>query len=181
MTGGPSLEWPTVPTLAELPAPPKRVILHWTAGRYVASTDERTHYHYLAQSDGQIVSGVPVANNMRQLARGSVDYAAHTRGFNSFSVGMAACGMMGAIQGGDLGRFPLLEGQVKSLCRFAGYCCRLWDLPVTQDTVFTHAEAPRLHGVSQAGKWDIDVLPWLPDLTPEQVGQWLRAQVAEGP
>lgn len=175
------MAWPEIPSVVDLPTAPQRIILHWTAGGHNASSFDREHYHYLVtgQDEPQVVPGVEVAANMRQLGNSSIGYAAHTRGMNSFSVGVSACGMLGAIQGKTFGDFPIKEGQVKEMCRFVAACCQVWGLPVTQDTVFTHEEAQRLHGVPQRAKWDISVLPWMPDLTPEQVGQWLRAQVAE--
>lgn len=169
-------DWPEVPPVEALPARPRRIILHWTAGTHHASVYEREHYHYLIEGDGTVVEGVPVAANLRTLQPGDT-YAAHTRALNSYSVGVAFCGMHGAQPGGPYGVFPLLEAQVREGCIFVGYLCHLWDLPVTPETVFTHAEAERLHGVKQVGKWDIDVLPFALDLSPQAVGDWLRERI----
>lgn len=170
--------WPLVPPLTELPAKPRRIVLHWSAGTHHASTYEREHYHFLVEGDGTVVEGVPVAANLRRLEAGN-RYAAHTRGMNSYSVGIALCGMHGAVPGGTFGAFPLLEEQVAEGCIFVGWLCHLWGLPVTRDTVFVHSEAERVHGVEQPGKWDIDVLQFRPDDTPEQVADWLRERVHE--
>lgn len=168
-------DWPEVPPVEALPARPRRIILHWTAGTYQASNLEREHYHYLIEGDGRPVEGVPVAWNMRDLSTGG-SYAAHTRALNSYSVGVAFCGMLGATHT-DFGAYPLTEEQVRRGCIFVGYLCHLWDLPVNEETVFTHAEAERLYGILQPGKWDIDVLPWAPTMTPREVGDWLRSQI----
>src|SRR5690606_39696925 len=64
------LVWPDVPPLDELPAAPRRTILHWTAGTYQAGNLEREHYHYLIEGDGKPVEGVPVALNMRDVSQG---------------------------------------------------------------------------------------------------------------
>lgn len=166
----------SIPPIAALPASPRRIILHWTGGTGKASAFEREHYHYLVQQDGSVVAGVPVALNMRTCGPG-VPYAAHTRGFNSFSVGVSFCGMLGAIQGKSHGRYPLTEPQVEAGCAFIAKLCAAWGLAPTVEQVFTHAEAQRIHGRAQAWKWDIDVLPWR-EATPEENGKYLRDRVA---
>lgn len=173
-----------IPLLKDLPAPPRRIILHWTGGGAKASQFEREHYHYLVEQTGKIVEGFRVAANMRKVSS-RAPYAAHTKGFNSFSVGVSFCGMAGVNSlaewnAGKHGRVPLLEAQMISGCRFVGQLCSAWGLPVKESTVFTHAEAERLHDVDQNGKWDIDVLAFLPSLSPAQVGAWIRNQVSIG-
>ena len=165
-----------VPPLAALPARPQRVILHWTGGGPRASAFECEHYHYLVQQDLVVVRGMQVALNMRACGTG-VDYAAHTRGFNSYSVGVSFCGMLGAVQGGSMGKHPLTEPQVEAGCAFIAKLCREWGLAPTVDQVFTHAEAQRVHGRPQQWKWDIDVLPWR-QATPEENGRYLRERIA---
>ena len=165
-----------VPPLAALPARPQRIILHWTGGTGKASAFEREHYHYLVQQDGQVAVGVPVALNMRQCGA-NVAYAAHTRGFNSYSVGVSFCGMLGATQGGSMGSYPLTESQVEAGCAFIARLCAAWGLQPTEAQVFTHAEAQRIHGRTQQWKWDIDVLPWR-EATPQDNGRYLRERIA---
>src|SRR5690606_16912064 len=87
-------EWKDlIPELDALPARPKRIILHWTGGTYEPNSLELEHYHFLVDGEGVVHPGThSVADNMRKLQKGD-DYAAHTRGYNSFSVGIAFCGM----------------------------------------------------------------------------------------
>ncbi|MCP4902581.1 MAG: hypothetical protein GY906_36925 [bacterium] len=103
------------PSLSDLPAPPRRVILHWTAGRHLASWDEKKHYHIVIEHNDQgtedpsddaahIAAGTPIERNMRDL-RGvptimddpQRGYAPHTARFNSYSIGVSLAGMRGAI------------------------------------------------------------------------------------
>jgi hypothetical protein len=168
-----------ISALEDLPAKPKRIILHWTGGTGKANALDRQHYHYIIEADGTIVPGVDVAANMVQVSS-DAPYAAHTRGMNSYSVGVAFAGMAGAVEGGPYGKHPLNRSQVIAGCVFVGELCDAWGLPVTPETVHTHAEAERIHGVKQAGKWDIDVFPWATHLNKKQTGDMLRDWVAEG-
>jgi hypothetical protein len=167
-----------IPTLAELPTHPKRIILHWTAGSYTPNATDLRAYHYVISGKGKVHEGMhPVAANMVQVGS-AAPYAKHTAGMNSYSVGVAFAGMAGAQEKGPYGQFPLLRDQVIAGCTFVAELCHAWDLPVTPETVHTHAEAHWRHGVAQRGKWDIDVLPWAPHLTREEVAdtlrQWIR-------
>ena len=156
---------------------PRRVILHWTAGNPMASHHDRTFYHYLTQQDGRTVSGVPIGANLRDIPRGTpiTEYAAHTRGLNSWSVGWALCGMAGAKPGGPYGPHPITAKQMDAALDEIAAFMRAWKLPVGTGTLFTHAEAQSIHGVRQAGKWDITELPW--DQSVKDVGEWIRGEV----
>lgn len=165
-----------IPSLKDLPAKPRRIILHWTAGSSVAGTTDLNSYHYVIDGTGKVHQGVPVASNMRSV-NSSSKYAAHTRGMNSYSVGVSFAGMFGAQPKGPYGRHPLTEQQVLAGCFFIGELCKEWQLPVNPNTVHTHSEAEFLHGVKQNGKWDIDVLPWLPQLSKQEVWDQLRTWI----
>ena len=156
---------------------PRRVILHWTAGTGRATELERRHYHYLTQQDGTTVSGVDIGWNLRSIPRGAPrsEYAAHTRGMNSWSVGWALCGMMGAKPGGPYGPHPITAKQVDAALDEVAAFMRAWRLPPGRGTLFTHAEAESIHGHPQPGKWDITELPW--DRSVKDVGEWIRGEV----
>jgi hypothetical protein len=170
-----------IPTLAQLPGKPKRIILHWTAGAYKPNDVDLRSYHYVIDGDGKPHVGVPVANNMRRLTGvRTSEYAPHIAGWNSYSVGVSFAGMHGAQERGPWGKWPLTQEQVIAGCYFVGQLCRAWDLPVTPGTVHTHAEADWRHGVKQNGKWDINVFPWDPNLSREEVSAQLRRWVQMG-
>lgn len=171
---------PLVPRVRDLPAAPQRLVIHWTGGGPDPSAYERTRYHYLVtQPTGYVVPGVPVALNMRRISR-AARYAAHTGGMNSFSVGLAFCGMLGAGRGRRFGRYPLAEHQVRRGLAFVAFACRLWGLdPANPAHLFTHHEAWTLHrvkGAANDAKWDVNELAFAPELAPDQVGDWLRAE-----
>lgn len=145
----------------------------------MANVTDRASYHYLIQQDGSVVMGVPVRANLRNIPPRTPrsEYAAHTAGFNSWSVGVALCGMMEAVPGGPYGPHPITEAQTLEMCRFVGQLCRDWDLTVDTTSVFHHAEAQTVHGRRQSGKWDITELPWARDVPAGEVGLWLRARI----
>lgn len=155
-----------------------RVILHWTAGGPKPSTLDRQHYHVIVDQAGVATYGDhPFSANEGPLVSGR--YAAHTASFNTGSIGLALCGMAGAQERPfDAGRYPLTEAQVEAAAQEAAELLTRYGLPCTRDTCFTHAEAEPLHGVKQAGKWDIT---WLPGMDapgdPIEVGDRIRAMV----
>ena len=179
----------TLPGPFEMQWVPRRIVLHWTAGAGQASQNDKKHYHLLVEQDGTLVAGEPsIASNCRSLsgAHGwSHDhpdgYAPHTRGFNSYSIGVSLCGMMGATEGPPImpGAHPLSVSQTDALIPLLAMICKLYGLWPTSHTIVTHEEVQRLHGVKQRGKWDIT---WLPTnegvIEGNAVGPWIRQRVA---
>ena len=64
----------------------KRIVLHWSAGRYYPSEFEKKYYHYLLDADGHIYSGVYKPEDNDNCNDGN--YAAHTGGGNTGSIGV---------------------------------------------------------------------------------------------
>jgi hypothetical protein len=196
--GGP-FEWPDP---GSLPEKPERLILHWTAGAHISRPDEWLHYHILIDHEENVaedadddtvtvLGGVPLERNMRDVrglpsASTNPDegYAAHTRGFNSRSIGLALCGMRGAIDRRpssqhpgmiDPGPSPITRLQVRRMVMLCVDFCQMFGYQPLEDRIFTHWEAQEIHGVRQKGKWDIT---WLPGhlFTRRDCGPFLRRQ-----
>jgi N-acetyl-anhydromuramyl-L-alanine amidase AmpD len=176
-----------LPSPYDLAWPPRRIVLHWTAGAPNASQNDRKHYHYLIDQLGNVVEGFPKlgANCANLTGRPSWShdhqdgYAAHTRRFNSWSMGVSLCGMHDAVEGGDIGPFPLQPIQAHTLIGFLAGACEKYGLWPTEHRVMTHEEVQRLHGIPQPGKWDIR---WLPTdthgtVTGDAVGPWIRKRI----
>lgn len=185
----------------------RRIILHWTAGGHEASEHDRASYHWLLEhaigdpadpTDDKVrrVLGVPAERNAtpttgrpsyeRDPERG---YAPHTYNFNTGSLGVALCGMRGAVDGrpGGVvqpGTSPITLLQVRGLLGLVVELLGVYGLDPTPEQLFTHYEAEALHGVDQLPrgpgnwKWDITWLPHRPDVAKDDVGPWLREQVA---
>jgi N-acetyl-anhydromuramyl-L-alanine amidase AmpD len=173
-----------LPPSGAVSAPPAatglvRVILHWTAGTHVVSSLDRKHYHYIIGGDGATVDGIHKPEDNRSTADGH--YAAHTRGCNTGSIGIAVAGMHGATERPfNAGGFPIRDIQVDALVRLTADVCRRYGIPITPRTVLTHAEVQPTLGVKQAGKIDIMWLPGMASMQdPVAVGNILRGKIAQ--
>ena len=111
--------------LADLPDLPagglyRGVVLHWSAGPYLAWFD---HYNLCVLGpprDGDVVLSLPIAANLRRIRPGDgLAYGAHARGRNSGRVGIGAmCMYRGTMS--DYGAFPPTPRQVETMCALAG-------------------------------------------------------------
>ena len=109
----------------------KRIILHWTAGGNTANGTDKRAYHYIidiANGRPRVVAGdLPPEANERipSGAQAGVDYAAHTRGTNTGSIGVAVAGMRNARERPfDAGPSPMTEAQIEQLCVFVAGLAR---------------------------------------------------------
>lgn len=153
----------------------KRVIAHWTAGTHTVSDTDKAHYHFLYDGDGKEYEGdfTPEAN----IAPKKGKYAAHTLNCNSGSIGMSCAAMAGAVENKTNGKFPLNERQFEAMCKGIARECEKYDIPVTRETVLSHAEVQPTLGIKQRGKWDIAVLPWNGIKGPIACGDYMRNRV----
>lgn len=140
----------------------KRVIIHWTAGSYIASETDREHYHFLVEGDLDVVRGKhPITANISVSGKSPDNYAAHTRNCNTGSIGVSICASAGANESPyNPGRAPLTEIQWQRAAEVVASLCRRYNIAVTDRTVLTHAEVQPNLGITQAGKWDVTRLPW---------------------
>lgn len=155
----------------------KRIIWHWSAGQHTPSALDRKHYHFIIDGSGKVHAGnlPPEAN----LSTGDGQYAAHTRGCNTGSLGIALAAMAGAVERPfSAGKHPITPAQVDALVRLTRDLAAKYEIPVTRETVLSHAEVQPTLKIAQRGKWDIC---WLPGMTapgnPVQVGDRLRALI----
>ena len=156
----------------------QRIILHWSAGAHTASTLDLEHYHFVIDGQGRVHKGKhPVSANAGPLRSGA--YAAHTLNANTGSIGVALAAMAGAQERPfSAGKYPITPAQVDALATLCADLCRQYDIPVSRQTVLTHAEVQPTLGITQQGKWDI---AWLPGMAapgnPVAVGDQIRALI----
>ena len=141
----------------------QRIIVHWTAGNHVASGLDKAHYHLLIEADGRLVRGVPTIDlNQAPTRKG---YAAHTLNCNSGSIGVSLCCMAGAIESPfNAGKSPMTETQWNRLPQVLADLCRRYGIPVTPQTVLSHAEVQTNLKIAQRGKWDVARLAFNPSI-----------------
>lgn len=166
-----------IPALWLPKAAMKRIINHWTAGSYIASELDKEHYHMVIEGDLDLIKGDHSIKD-NEVIHGT-NYAAHTRNCNTGSIGVSLCCMAGAIETPfSAGKFPMKEEQFDKLCEVNAQLCETYGIPVTPQTVLTHAEVQPTLGIAQAGKWDYTRLPFEPGIVGAlAVGNHLRAKV----
>ena len=152
----------------------KRLIMHWTGGAHTPSGLDLQHYHFIIDGAGKVHPGKwPVEANEKPVKG---QYAAHTLNCNTGSIGIAVAAMAGAVERPfNAGRFPITPAQVEALARLSRDLGRRYGIPVTPQTMLSHAEVQPVLGIKQRGKWDI---MWLPGMAipndPVAVGNKLR-------
>ena len=159
----------------------ERIIVHWTAGTYDISDNDRSHYHFLIDRYGKGFRGDnPVSGNAREGASGGT--TSHCKNFNTGSIGISVAAMGNAIESPfNAGPWPITEIQFLALAQACAELCSFYNIPITDTTLLQHGEVQDNCGVQQDGKWDIGRLPHAPDLYKDsaEVGAYLRWLVVE--
>lgn len=163
-------EW--LPELPEERAP-ARIVVHWTAGRHRPSLLERGHYHFLIDGEGKPHRGL--------FGVGRYGPPNHVKGLNTGSVGLALCGMRGAVERPfSPGPEPITPLQWERAAQAAAEVMLAYGLPAApkglERVVLMHSEVPEVYGIPQ-DRWDIDCLPWKRDLGPGSVHSDFRRRV----
>lgn len=134
----------------------RSISLHWTGHDY-----ERVFpaYHFCVSGPDEVLvhQTHDLRHNMRDVRLDPErSYAAHTRGRNSWSIGLAAAAMDGATPS-DFGAYPITAAQLDALCRVAAALAEFYGIDLV--AIRTHAEAALDDGYFGAGddglRWDI--------------------------
>ncbi|MGV3662023.1 MAG: N-acetylmuramoyl-L-alanine amidase [Prosthecobacter sp.] len=167
---------PAIPPSLLVPCSMKRVICHWSEGNYESNATDRAAYYLLVERDGKSIGGDhPISDN---VSTADDDYAAHTKGANTASIGIACCAMVGCKETPfKPGAKPMKKLQWDAMVQAVAELCHFYKIPVTPTTVLGHGEVQANLGIKQNGKWDPMVWPWDTTKTRAQVGAALRSQV----
>jgi N-acetyl-anhydromuramyl-L-alanine amidase AmpD len=155
----------------------QRIVAHWSAGAHKASPLDKEHYHFIVEGDGKVVKGDhDVSDNVNTA---DDDYAAHTRGCNTGSIGVSLACMAGANESPfRTGPYPLTFLQWEKAIKVIAELAEFYKIPVTNKTILTHAEVQANLGIKQLGKWDISRLPFAPEVVgAKPVGDKMRDEV----
>lgn len=168
----------TIPKTWMPAAAVRRIHVHWTAGGHRANATDRASYHVLVEGDGKLVRG---DKSIAANAPGSgMAPASHTLNANTGAIGVSMCAMVGAKERPlDPGPAPLTEAQWNAMVSAVAQLALHYGIPVTPQTVLTHAEVQPNLGIVQRSKWDITVLPFdRATVGHGPVGDRLRREVA---
>lgn len=161
----------------------KRIILHWTAGGASVTDQEKDHYNFITDVDGNLVEGefAPEDQTSANVGRGTDHYAAHTLNCNTASLGHALDAMAGAVEKPfDKGSNPITNKQLEAFVKNTAALALKYQVPITRETILSHAEVEPTLKIKQRQKWDI---AWLPGMRepgdPVEVGDKLRALIEE--
>lgn len=162
------------------PCAMQRVIIHWSEGRNLANDTDREHYHLLIEQDAngkvRVIRGDHSISDNANTSDG--DYAAHTLGCNTGSIGVALCGMMGCQESPfKAGPAPITLAQWRLLVEVVAELCQRYRIPVTPEAVLCHGEVQRNLGIRQRGKWDPMRWPWDLSVPGSQIGSQFRIAV----
>ena len=154
----------------------KRIILHWTAGKYKPNNIDLEHYHYLVDDCGQVFKGVFDVRDNENCSDGC--YAKHTGGGNTGSIGVALCAMYGYESALNVGAFPITKVQLEKTFRLCAELIKKYNILLGPETLMTHYEFGQKHPhSSSATKIDITYLPPYPNVFKDEVGAFIRAKV----
>lgn len=154
----------------------KKIILHWTAGRYYPTQFEKQYYHYLIDKEGRIYKGLYSPEDNLNCSDGK--YAAHTGGGNTGAIGVSMCSMYGFKSAASVGDFPITPIQFESCMEFCSELCEKYNLQITPDTVLTHYEFGQKNPKTTSfGKIDIIYLPPYPWIAKQDIGSFIRSKV----
>lgn len=154
-----------------------RIILHWTAGTNQPCSTDYEHYHYLINKDGVIIKGKFTPEDNLNCNDGK--YAQHCGGGNTGSIGISMCGMY-VPKNTDIKdtKFPLTKIQCEAAFKLIAELCKKYNIKITPQTVLTHYEFGQAHPkTSSYGKIDIIYLHAYPDITKNEMGNFIRSKV----
>ncbi|MBC5806841.1 MAG: peptidoglycan recognition protein family protein [Candidatus Eremiobacter antarcticus] len=160
----------------------RSLYLHWSAGPYDQTSSA---YHFVVGYErGQLFARQThdVRENMRSLSE-DLPYAAHTRGRNSYAIGVSALSMLDATPQ-NFGPAPLTDELVDALCAMCAFLARRYHIIIDAEHVMTHAEAAIIDsyfGLLPEERWDLARLRPVPvPITASEAkasGEALRARI----
>ncbi|MDQ2818024.1 MAG: N-acetylmuramoyl-L-alanine amidase [Candidatus Eremiobacteraeota bacterium] len=133
--------------------------LHWSAGPYDKPSSA---YHFVVGcASGTLFAQQThdVRENMRPLGP-EMEYATHTRGRNSFAIGVSALCMLDATPH-DFGPAPLTSALLDALLAMTAFIAGRYAVRIDADHVLTHAECAVLDGyfgLLPHERWDLSRL-----------------------
>lgn len=153
-----------------------KITIHWTAGTNQPCQEDYSHYHFLINSDGLVIKGKHKPEDNLNCNDGV--YAQHCGGGNTGNIGVSMCGMYGFKSGSSVGNYPLTRKQVEKCFSLVAELAKKYSIPIDKNHIFTHYEFGKAHPkTSSYGKIDIIYLPPYPDVTKDNIGDFIRNKI----
>ena len=154
----------------------KRIIIHWSAGGYYPNAHDKKCYHFLIDKDGKVYKGNFKPEDNKVCVKGN--YAMHTGGGNTLSIGVSMCSMAGFIDKKHIGKYPITLKQFEACMKLCADLCKKYSIEVQPSTVMTHYEFGQKHpDTTSYGKIDIIYLPPYPWVNQRDIGSFIRTKV----
>ena len=124
-------------------------------------------YHYCVDKYGKIFAGTHRPEDNLNCYDGN--YAMHCGGGNTGCIGLSVCGMAGFTSDKKQTKYPLTQKQIETM----NY------MLIAEKSVFTHYEFDQRRAKQKReGKIDITYLHYLPHLSTDSVGKYLRQKIS---
>ena len=147
----------------------KGIIIHWTGSTYTPNACDKSHYHFLIDGKGKVISGKYKPEDNLDCKDGV--YAPHCGGGNTGRIGVALCGRYSK-------EYPIKRVQLEAMCKLVAELCKKYSIPISSDTIMTHSEFGHKNPhTTSFGKIDIDNLPCVALYNRRDVGNWIRNKV----
>jgi len=155
----------------------KRIHVHWTAGAHKANATDKKSYHILVEGDGKLVRA---NKSIKANEKGSgMKPAYHTLHANTGAIGISMCCMAGAKEKPfNPGKWPMTQAHWDTMIEAVADLAKRYDIPVTPQTILTHAEVQPNLSIKQHNKWDVTRLAFDSSVKGyKQVGDKMRKQI----
>ena len=151
-----------------------KIIIHHTAGTYSVNSCDKKHYHYIVDGTGTVIKGDYSIHDNDNCKDGK--YAAHTYLGNTKSIGVAvACNKDFKLSAPKTSTmYPLNVLQYRALIKLVQRLQREYN--VSLSNIYTHYSFDKSRNIKQ-GKVDITYIPWIPDLTPDEVQKQIKTDI----
>ena len=106
----------------------KKIIIHWTAGGYYPTDYEKKYYHYLVDKEGKVHNGYFKPENNLKCVKNN--YAMHTGGGNTGSIGIAMCGMCGFKSRYSVGDYPITSKQFEATMNWCAQLSKKYNINI---------------------------------------------------
>jgi len=155
----------------------KRIIYHWTAGKYDVNLTDKEHYHYIINNKGEVSEGYFKPEDNLYCRQNL--YAAHTGGGNTGSIGIAFAGMFGFVSRSNVGNYPLTKKQCEVGFELGAKLAKKYSLNLQDKfSIQTHyGFGKRNPKTTSCGKIDIIYLSPYPQIAANEIENFIYNKV----